>query len=137
MIEVRHISTEAAPQAWPTLGGFVNKAARRYARDYSLDDMKEAIFNGDAALFGVFSSGEPVAAVVTSEIIYPKRSVMLIELLGGSRLREWWPDFFAQMQRIARAAGYDAIEAKARAGWSRVIKSSKLRQAYVAYELEL
>ena len=137
MIDVVHIPTKDVPRAWLTLGAFVDKAAGRYSRDYDLETMRGAIFDGKAALFGVFKDGEPMAAVVTSEIVYPKRKVMLIELIGGNNVREWIQQLFEQMVNIAKRAGYAAIEAKARAGWSKVIKSCKLRQAYIAYELEI
>lgn len=135
--EVIHIPTSEVPAAWPALGGFVNKAAQRYSRDYDMKHMQEAIFDGKAALFGVFKGGEPMAAVVTSEIVYPKRKVMLIELVGGANMREWADVFVQQMVGIAKRAGYAAIEARARKGWSRALKSYNVKQVYIAYELEI
>ena len=136
-VQVFYIPTDATPHAWVTLGGFVNKAARRYKRDYDLDDMKAAIFDGDAALFGVLVDDEPVAAIVTSETVYPKRKVMEIELVGGSRLKEWWEPAMAQMVAVARNMGYDAITARARSGWRKMAAAFEFKQAFVAYELEL
>lgn len=135
--EVIHIPTSEVQAAWPALGGFVNKAAQRYSRDYDLKHMQRAIYDGKAALFGVFEDGKPVAAIVTSEIVYPKRKVMLIELVGGANMREWADVFVQKMVEIAKRAGYAAIEAKARKGWSRALKSYNVKQAYIAYQLEI
>jgi len=137
MVQVFYIPTESAPHAWLTLGGFVNKAARRYKRDYDLDDIRDAIFDGDAALFGVLVGDEPVAAIVTSETIYPKRKVMEVELVGGSRIGEWWEQAMTQLIAVAKEMGYNAVTTRARPGWRKMAKSFNFRQAYVAYELEL
>jgi len=137
MVQVFYIPTESAPHAWVTLGGFVDKAARRYRKDYDLDDMKAAIFEGDAALFGVLVDDEPVAAIVTSETVYPKRRVMEIELVGGSRLNEWWDAAITQLIAVAREMGYGAVNARARDGWSKMAQSVNFRRAYVAYQMEL
>ena len=116
-VVLQHIPTEDAPKWWPTLGGFVNKAARRYRKDYHLDDMRQAIFDGDAALFGVFVNSAPMAAIVTSEMIYPKRDIMMIELVGGSEMRLWFDDAIDQLTDFAQAGGYHAIISQARLGW--------------------
>ena len=136
-VSVRYIPTEACPHWWPALGGFVNKAARRYDADYDLDDMREAIFDGDAALFGVFVDMVPVAAIVTSEIIYPKRRIMLIELVGGNNMRLWFDEAVNNLTEYALSAGYQAIQSNGRKGWHKWAKSVMFEPVSVTFEKKL
>lgn len=136
-VSVQYIPTNEAPHWWPSLGGFVNKAARRYKADYSLDDMRRAIGNGDAALFGVFHNLQPVAAIVTSEVVYPKRKIMLIELVGGDDMRVWFDDAVNKLTEYAVAAGYSAIQSTGRNGWSKWAKRVNFRQTSVTFEKDL
>lgn len=136
-VQVQYIPTEDVRHWWPTLGGFVNKAARRYVKDYDLGDMKEAIFAGDAALFGVFHNLQPVAAIVCSEESYPKRRLLRIELVGGSNMAKWFDEAVDQLAKYATNADFDAIVSQARLGWRNFAKKAKFKQTAVAYERDL
>ena len=46
-------------------------------------------------------------------------------------------DAVGELARVARAAGYDAIETKARRGWSKMAGKYNFRPVHVAYEMEL
>lgn len=136
-IQVRHIPTDEVRNWWPALGGYVNKAARRYHKDYDLDDMREAILDGDAALFGVFQNLKPIAAIVATEVRYPKRKVLLIELVGGSNMDKWFDQALLLLTEHAISAGYGAIQALGRKGWHNYAKRANFTEVFVGYERDL
>lgn len=136
-VQLKYIPTEDVMHWWPTLGGFVNKAARRYVKDYDLDDMKKAILAGEAALFGVFLYLKPVAAIVCSEEGYPKRRLLRIELVGGSNMAAWFDEAVDQLAEYATNADFDAIVSQARRGWRDYAVRGKFKQVAVAFERDL
>lgn len=136
-MHVHYIPTDEARDWWPTLGGYVNKAAKRYHKDYDLDDMQRAIFEGKAALFGVFEGLKPIAAIVASEVAYPKRKVLLIELVGGDNMADWFDKALLLLTEHAKGAGYGAITAQGRMGWRDWAKRANFKQVFVGYEIDL
>ena len=136
-VQVQYIPTDEVLHWWPTLGGFVNKAARRYVKDYDPDDMRRSILAGEAALFGVFHNLKPVAAIVCSEESYPKRRLLRIELVGGSDMAKWFDEAVDMLAEYAKAANFDAIVSQARLGWKNYAKRAKFKQIAVAYERDL
>lgn len=137
VVQLQYIPTSEARDWWPSLGGFVNKAARRYRKYYDVDDMQRSIFDGDAALFGVFVNLEPVAAIVCSEEAYPKRRLLRIELVGGSKMADWFDDTMDQLAEYATKANFDAITSQARHGWKNYAKRGMFEEIAVAYERDL
>lgn len=136
-IQVQYIPTDEARDWWPTLGGYVNKAAVLCRKDYDLDHMRDAIFEGKAALFGVFEGLKPIAAIVVTEVCYPKRKVLLIELVGGDNMADWFDEAILLLTEYAKRASYGAITAQGRMGWRDWAKRANFKQVFVGYELEI
>ena len=136
-IQVHYIPTDQTRAWWPKMGYYVNRAARRYHKDYDLDDMREAIFDGDTALFGVFENLKPIAAIVATEVCYPKRKVLLIELVGGDNMKDWFDNALLSLTEYAISAGYGAIQAQGRMGWRDYAKRAKFEPVFVGYERDL
>ncbi len=122
---------------WPVASPMIELARKRYDSQYGLDDVKDAIAKGKAVLWLIMVGSKPRAAMTTSEDQYPRRKVLCIELLGGDAAEDWAEDAVGELARVARAAGYDAIETKARRGWSKMAGKYNFRPVHVAYEMEL
>ena len=137
MVSVHHIPTNKVADYWAGVEPFIAKAAKRYKSQYDLEDVKRSVVDGDAALWLVTHEGEPMAALVTSEIIYPKRKVFLIELVGGKNASMWYYDTVKRLAEIAKATGYDALESTARAGWVKMARNCGFKEVATVYEMEL
>jgi len=122
---------------WDVAGPLIELAQRRYSHEYGLEDVREALGNGRAILWMVQVDGEFMAAMTTTEDNQPRRKTLLIELLGGKNADIWAEKLITELARVGRAAGYDAIETKARLGWMRLAKKHNFRPKYVAYEMDL
>jgi hypothetical protein len=122
---------------WHIAAPLIELAQRRYANEYGLDDVREALDNGRAMLWLIEVADDFMAAMTTTEDLQPRRKTLLIELLGGSNSDIWAETVITELGRVGRAAGYDAIETKARLGWMRLAKKHNFRPKYVAYEMDL
>jgi hypothetical protein len=58
-------------------------------------------------------------------------------MIGGERADLWSKPALDELARVSKAAGFDAIETHARAGWSKMAKQYMFKLKHVAYELEL
>jgi|TARA_R110000764_G_scaffold74497_1_gene151084 hypothetical protein len=122
---------------WGIAGPLIELAQRRYSHEYGLEDVRKALDDGRAILWMVQVDGEFMAAMTTTEDNQPRRRTLLIELLGGKNADIWAETLIDELARVGRAAGYDAIETKARLGWMRLAKKHNFRPKYVAYEMDL
>ena len=122
---------------WDVAGPLIELAQRRYSHEYGLEDVREALDDGRAILWMIQVDGEFMAAMTTTEEKQPRRKTLLIELLGGKNADIWADKALRELARVGRAAGYDAIETKARLGWMRLAKKHNFRPKHVAYEMDL
>ena len=131
------IPTSALDQWWPTFGPMIEMAQKRLEDQCGMDDVMGWLREGKSWLWGIYVDGEPMAAMMTAESQYPRKRVMVIEMIGGKRADLWSEAALAELARVSRVAGYDAIETHARAGWSKLAKRYMFTLKHVAYELEL
>jgi hypothetical protein len=131
------IPTPSVKTAWPVFGPMVEMAVERYGADRDVEGVKADILAERSALFGVFVDGEPKAAIVIHPAVYQKRKTLVLDLVGGSDIEQWWKDAIRDIVSQAKSAGYGAIEAKGRKGWAKIAKQCNFKEAYVAYELEI
>jgi len=136
-VTLSYVPTSEMDKWWPVAAPMIELARKRYDSQYGLDDVKDAILNGRAVLWLIMVGSKPRAAMTTSETKYPRRKVLCIELLGGEAVADWAEDAIGELARAAKAAGYDAIETKARRGWSKMAGKYNFRPVYVAYEMEI
>ncbi len=62
------------------------------------------------------------AAFATREAHYPRRSMLVVDVCGGSDMAEWAADATAVFRAYARDAGLDGVELYGRPGWARALK---------------
>ena len=122
---------------WHVAGPLLELAQRRYSDEYGLEDVRAALNDGKAVLWLVMIDDEVAAAMTTTEERQPRKKTLLIELLGGAKSDIWAEKLMSELTRVCRAAGYDAIETKARLGWMRLAKKHNFQPKYVAYEMDL
>lgn len=136
-VQVFFIPTKIVETLWPVFAPMVDKAAKKYAHQYDLDDVLRGLLEERSGLFGVFLDNKPIAAIIASPVAYPKRKNLLIELVGGNDVDQWWSEAIHAITEQAKAAGYSSIEARARKGWAKMAEKCNFKQVAVAYELEL
>jgi len=63
------------------------------------------------------------AAGITSIQVLPRWKKLTVEYLGGSGMRDWYDDWYSEMQRFAEAHDCKYIEVIGRQGWARLARS--------------
>ena len=136
-VGVFYVPADKLDQYWPTFGPMIELAQKRLADQCGMDDVEEWLRTGRSLLWGIYVDGKPMAAMMTAENKYPRKRVMVIEMIGGERADLWSEAALNELARVSKAAGFDAIETHARAGWSKMAKQYMFNLKPVAYELEL
>ncbi len=120
MIEIRPIAIEDLPSHWPDASVFLAKALDHTTGEWDLPSILASLQSGLRALFMVFKSGVPIAAVTTRIEHYPtgKKNV-IIDFAGGSDFREW-SMFTDYIEPVYKSLNCDYIYIAGRLGWLRL-----------------
>lgn len=88
-------------------------------------------------LLWLVSRGDELAAAFTTRVAqYPLKSMLVIECLGGSRLKEWAARTTETLQNFAKDYGLDGIEMFGRDGWVRALKPYGWKHSMVVCEID-
>jgi hypothetical protein len=120
--------------AWPDLWPLLEPAVRRTP---DKPDVLARLIARDAQLWAVYDGDEAIAAIVTQiTLLRPcgasegealrssegAKKGCRLWLVGGSRLREWAPEFLCKLELWARSLGCVALWGSGREGWDRIVK---------------
>lgn len=64
----------------------------------------------------------PKAALVTRVAHYPRKSLLAVDLCGGTALEEWAAEADRTFRDYAHHLGLDGVELAGRAGWVRALR---------------
>lgn len=112
-------------------------AIKRQEMNVTEDVIAQEIREGQSLLWLVYLGDTLTAAITTAVITHPRRSVLKIEFLGGTRMNEWVgvaADFLAEM---ARKAGLPALEADGRKGFEKIASGLRFKPITTNYVMEL
>lgn len=112
-------------------------AIKRQEMNVTEDVIAQEIREGQSLLWLVYLGDTLTAAITTAVITHPRRSVLKIEFLGGTRMNEWVgvaADFLAKM---ARKAGLPALEADGRKGFEKIASGLRFKPITTNYVMEL
>lgn len=136
-VDTRLVPVALVDTYWPVLSPMIELAQRRVDDKCGMDDILGWLHDGTSRLWGIYVDDELTAAMTTSDKQYPRKRVLVVEMIGGRRADVWSESVLAELARVARLTGYDAIETHARAGWSKLAKRYMFTPKHVAYEMEL
>lgn len=136
-VTLAYVPLDVMDRYWPVAEPMLQLAQVRYDHEYGMEDLKDAVYAGKCRLWLILVEGKPRAAMTTYDEVHPRRTSLLIELLGGEGISEWAEAAVVELSRVARDAGYDAIRTNARSGWIKMAKQYNFTPKHVAYEMEL
>lgn len=73
----------------------------------------------------------PKAALVTRVARYPRKSLLAVDLAGGSNLNDWAAEADRVLRDYARHLGLDGVELYGRQGWTRALRRLGWQQVAV------
>lgn len=104
---------------WGEIEPILKRATLRTQGCYEpIDVLRQAM--AQQVAFWLIEDGARLDAVAVTEVRqYPRKRVLLVNFIAGRRLAEWWPEFVAVMDKIAREQHCRMISAYGRPGWVR------------------
>lgn len=124
------------PGTWAKLSGYLQNALERGGgeKDWSLDDIHQAILEGRLALWAGVRGLVVFGAAVTCVTHYPRRVVLEVLAMGADAHHEDdWHECLEQMVQHAQDMGLQAIIGTGRAGWARKLGAKERR----VFEIDL
>ena len=122
----------------PDIRKLLGKAIERHNRDVGIEDVISDLYAGRSVVWVVYIGDTLVAAITTSIVRHPRRKVLFIEFMGGSRMKEWMEYVLEMLAHVAKETGLEAIHADGRKGFERYCaRQSAFKPKSTRYEMEL
>lgn len=115
--------------AWPALSHYLESALNRGGgnRDWSLDDIYQAAYQGKIQLWAIQNGKKFVGAGATCDTHYPQRWVVEVLLLGCDANYEYPQQALKIFKEMAKARGADALVGTGRPGWAKLLNAEERR----------
>lgn len=136
--QLRQIQLVDVRTVWPIVAPMLARGAYYSAGRTDMHAIYEALQNSFQLLWVAYddADSEIAAAFTTRVAAYHKRSSLVIDCAGGSKMRQWLTVASKTFRAYARDAGLDPVELYGRPGWARVLKSCGWQQKLVVLEID-
>lgn len=134
-INVSLVPTEHLDGIWPSVEGFMERAAEYTFGRYTVEDIRESITNYDHHLWIAFNDTGLKGVVVTNFVQYPRMRCLAMQFTAGDDLMLWKQPMLELLQKWAFDNNCDKIESSGRPGWPRVFKEDGCKVLWHTYEL--
>ena len=108
------------PLYWPQIEPWVTEAVAYTAGCYEPIDIYRQILLGELGLWLMMDGTQPIAFATTRTDKSPRRWLLGVPFIGGTRLEEWWRPLLEHLERFAKTCGCDGISGGGRAGWAKL-----------------
>lgn len=105
-------------ERWHEIAPLLHKATKRTGCYEPVDLLKGAMV-GRYGIWLCETDGNIDAAIVTEVVNYPRKRILEMMFVGGSKMRAWLPEAIRVFDAHAREAGCAHIACLGRAGWCR------------------
>lgn len=117
-MDIDRLSVPEAFASWRRVEPLIEPALAHLGGRFAPIDILAEIASGDMQLWRI-GQPEPVAAIVTEIVDYPRKRACRVLLVGGFGLRAWRAPLLAALDAFARDHGCDLLEGGGRMGWAR------------------
>lgn len=104
---------------WPKILPWVEEAVAYTSGCYLAIDVYHQILQGELGLWLMMDGDQPVAFAITRTEKHPRRWLMGIPFIGGTRMDEWARPLLKHLEGFARTAGCDGLSGGGREGWQK------------------
>lgn len=127
----------AVDLVWPTVEPMLTRAVETSGGRFTITSVLHEILSGRMALWVVLDGDTAVAALTTRVSELPGARILVMDWLGGSRLKEWLPLAQETLVRYGRQYECTELQGAGRRGWERVLGAHGWKPAYTAYKMDL
>ena len=137
-MRVSLVPTEAVGHVWKDVDRVLKKAVATVDDKAEMIDILDGIYDGTYVLWVVIDEQDDVIAAFTTRlIVYPQRKALVLDWVGGTRMKEWEDQLIDTMRRYANELDCSHLEGYGRKGWGRALKKYGFYPEYIAYRMEL
>jgi len=124
--------------AWKPAYKLLEKAMDRLGlgKYYWEEDLRHFVENKDMQLWVAVVDGKLEAAFLTQIVIFPRRKVFDILIVGGDKLGDWVAPSWGTFKDYAKSHECDGIRGFGREGWTRVLEERGIEYSAI-WDLDL
>lgn len=115
------VAADKVELLWPVVAPLLKPAVDRAGGRISMETVLSSLAAGTHLLWIVANDSTITAAFTTRVAKYPLKSMLVVECLGGSRLKEWVESTNEMLKRFAKDSGLSGVEMYGRSGWSKAL----------------
>jgi hypothetical protein len=132
------VPPEAVRHVWKDVEKVLKKSVATAKDKSETIDVLVGILNGTYVLWVVMDEDDSIVAAFTTRlIVYPQRKALVLDFVGGTRMKEWNDQLIDTMRKYANELGCSHLEGYGRKAWGRSLKKYGFYPEYIAYRMEL
>jgi len=132
------VPSEAVRHVWKDVEKVLKKSVATAKDKSETIDVLVGILNGTYVLWVVMDEDDGIVAAFTTRlIVYPQRKALVLDFVGGTRMKEWNDQLIDTMRKYANELGCSHLEGYGRKAWGRSLKKYGFYPEYIAYRMEL
>lgn len=116
-------------RVWQVASTQLASAVSQSMGRYELEDVYWLLCSGHMQLWLAADGQEIIASCVTQVSEYPKKTLLSVVFLGGSKLHLFLDVLLEKLKAFASANHCEAIDLAGRKGWSRVLGKHGFQQS--------
>lgn len=137
-MRVSLVPPEAVRHVWKDVEKVLKKSVATAKDKSETIDVLVGILNGTYVLWVVMDEDDSIVAAFTTRlIVYPQRKALVLDFVGGTRMKEWNDQLIDTMRKYANELGCSHLEGYGRKAWGRSLKKYGFYPEYIAYRMEL
>ena len=137
-MRVSLVPSKAVRHVWKDVEKLLKKSVATAKDKSGTIDVLAGILNGTYVLWAVMDEDDSIVAAFTTRlIIYPQRKALVLDFVGGTRMKEWNDHLIDTMRKYANELGCSHLEGYGRKAWGRSLQKYGFYPEYIAYRMEL
>ncbi len=122
---------------WGDVEPMLAKAIDKSGGYYNTAVILDGICRGVLGLWVVLDDAKPIAAITTRIDKMPNATVLAMDWIGGTRMKEWLPMAQKTLERYAGDNGCTQLHGYGRKGWDRFLRNHGWKPDHIVYKMEL
>lgn len=137
-MRVSLVPPEAVRHVWKDVEKVLKKSVATAQDKSETIDVLAGILTGTYVLWVVMNEEDSIIAAFTTRlIVYPQRKALVLDFVGGTRMKEWNDQLIDTMRKYANELGCSHLEGYGRKAWGRSLQKYGFYPEYIAYRMEL
>ena len=136
-IQLTSVPAEAVGVVWSDVEPMLQKAIDSSGGYYNTAVILDGIFKGVLGLWVVLDDLKPIAALTTRVDKMPNATVLVMDWIGGTRMKEWLPLAQNTFEQYARDNGCTELHGYGRKGWDRFLSAHGWKPAHTVYKMDM